>query len=88
MVRRLATGCLGSGASTRGRRPLSFNVPTAVLREPGCHRVELLVSERFQSPGPSNTGREPVVAGDLGTATWWIATQATEGDAVDMTGCP
>jgi hypothetical protein len=72
-------------SAQRGRRPLSFNVPTAALREPGCHRVELLVSERFQSGA---SGREPVVAGDLGTATWWVATQATEGEPVDMTGCP
>jgi hypothetical protein len=28
------------------------------------------------------------VEGDLGTATWWVSTQATEGDSVDMTGCP
>jgi hypothetical protein len=79
---------LGVTASNRGRRPFSFSVPTAALREPGCHRVELLVSERFRPASADDTGREPVVAGDLGTATWWVATQATEGESVDMTGCP
>lgn len=75
--------------SNRGQRPLSFSVPTSFLREPGCHRVELLVSERFQSPSaPLLTGREPVEPGDLGHATWWVATQRSEGEAVDMTGCP
>gem|GEM_PF-2482071 len=75
--------------SNRGQRPLSFSVPTSFLREPGCHRVELLVSARFQSPNPPLlTGREPLEAGDLGHATWWVATQRSEGEAVDMTGCP
>ena len=74
--------------SNRGQRSLSFNVPTSFLREPGCHRVELLVSGRFQSPGSLTTGREPIEAGDIGSATWWVATQRSEGEAVDMTGCP
>ena len=74
--------------ASRGQRSLSFNVPTSFLREPGCHRVELLVSGRFQTPGALTTGREPIEAGDLGTATWWVATQGGEGEAVDMTGCP
>jgi hypothetical protein len=75
--------------SGRGQRALSFSVPTSFLREAGCHRVELLVSGRFQTPNPPlATGREPLEAGDLGTATWWVATQRGEGEAVDMTACP
>lgn len=77
-----------SGAADRRRRPLSFDVPIRSLREPGCHRIELLVSQRFQPRTSDTTGREPLVTGDLGTATWWVATQASEGDPVDMTGCP
>jgi len=77
------------GASDRRRRvfPLQVPVVASVLREPGCHRVELLVSERFRVEDGVQT-RDPLTEGDLGTAVWWVATQATEGDAVDMTGCP
>lgn len=71
----------------RRSRPVTLPVPVGAVREPGCHRIELLVSERFQSPSAEATGREPLAEGDLGTAVWWVATQATEGDAVDMTGC-
>ena len=74
--------------SNRRERRLSIDVPIRALREPGCHRIELLVSERFQSRTADATGREPLVEGDLGTGTWWVATQATAGDEVDMTGCP
>ncbi len=77
------------GASDRRRRLQRIQVPVRneALSRPGCHRVELLVSERFRNEDGVPT-REPLVPGDLATATWWVATQATEGDPVDMTGCP
>ncbi|MFN9809001.1 MAG: hypothetical protein ACK6CU_05125 [Deltaproteobacteria bacterium] len=77
------------GASDRRLRALPVQVPVRgeALSRAGCHRVELLVSQRFRIEDGVPT-REPIVAGDLGTATWWVATQASEGDAVDMTGCP
>lgn len=80
---------VAQGASDRRSRvfPLQVPVVSSVLREPGCHRVELLVSERFRVVDGVQT-REPLTEGDLGTGVWWVATQATEGDAVDMTGCP
>ncbi len=65
----------------RTRRPLSFTVPPGLVQDEGCHRVEMLVSGNFR-----RVGREPLNAGDIGTATWWIAT--TSGDVVDMRGCP
>ena len=78
-----------TSASDRRLRTLPVQVPVvgAALSRAGCHRVELLVSQRFRIEDGVPT-REPIVDGDLGTATWWVATQATEGDAVDMTGCP
>lgn len=66
---------------------LLIPVRDSLLREPGCHRIEVLMAERFRIEDGVPT-RDPIVSGDLGTATWWVATQATEGDAVDMTGCP
>ncbi|MCS6857108.1 MAG: hypothetical protein NZM37_05305 [Sandaracinaceae bacterium] len=80
---------VSAGAQDRRVRPLRVQVPLRgeVLSRPGCHRIELLVSQRFRLVDgiPS---REPVMSGDIGTATWWVATQAREGDPVDMTGCP
>lgn len=77
------------GASDRRRRVQRIQVPVRneALGRPGCHRIELLVSERFRNEDGIPT-REPLVSGDLAAATWWVATRATEGDAVDMTGCP
>lgn len=78
-----------SSASDRRLRSLPVQVPVRgeALSRAGCHRVELLVSQRFRIEEGVPT-REPIATGDLGSATWWVATQATEGDAVDMTGCP
>lgn len=78
-----------SGSVDRRRRAQRVQVPVRneALSRPGCHRVEILVSERFRNEEGLPT-REPLVSGDLASATWWVATQATEGDAVDMTGCP
>lgn len=56
---------------------------TDVLSRPGCHKIEMLVSERFLPGRP-----EPEVEGDLGTAVWWIATRATDGETVEMWDCP
>lgn len=72
----------------RGRRALSFTVPIASVRAAACHRIELLVSSRFERAGSDTAGRDPVEDGDLGTATWWVATQATEAERVDMATCP
>ena len=76
-------------ASDRRVRSLPVQVPVLgqALSRAGCHRIEMLVSQRFSIEDGVPT-RDPIAAGDLGTATWWVATQATEGDAVDMTGCP
>ncbi|MBX7191245.1 MAG: hypothetical protein K1X94_04280 [Sandaracinaceae bacterium] len=77
------------GTSDRRRRAQRIQVPVrdGALSRPGCHRVEILVSQRFRNEDGVPT-RDPLVEGDLGTATWWVSTQATEGDSVDMTGCP
>ncbi len=78
-----------SGASDRRVRSVLVQVPVRgeALSRAGCHRVEMLVSQRFGIEDGVPT-RDPIADGDVGTATWWVATQATEGDSVDMTGCP
>lgn len=65
-------------------RTISFNTSmlTERLRGEGCHRIELLVSERFRFGSP-----EPEVEGDIGTAVWWVATCPGDPCVVDMTGC-
>lgn len=68
----------------RTRRTISIPTDDALveLRGAGCHRVEVLVSEGFRPGSPV-----PLVEGDLGTAVWWVATAAVEGDPVEMSGC-
>jgi hypothetical protein len=70
--------------NTPRARTLRVTLPTELL-SPGCHRVEVLVSERFRDP-PFQ--REPAdeEGRDLGVGVWWIA--AFEGDnPVDMREC-
>lgn len=54
------------------------------LEQPGCHRVEILVSTAFDAI------RSPELVGDLGTAVWWIETIDPDNgfDTVDMSSCP
>ncbi len=63
-------------------RPVSVTLPRVVVASPGCHRLEMFVSGGFQ-PAPRN--REPAFEGDLGSATWWVASGPSP---VDMTRCP
>jgi hypothetical protein len=63
-------------------RNVTVEVPLGQLQDPGCHRVEIFVSEQFAST------REPVEEGNLATATWWVATPAMPGSTVDMLTCP
>jgi hypothetical protein len=74
-----------SGGSRERRRVELPPLPVSLLSTPGCHRIEVLVSEQFLD-APSN--REPALDGDLGAATWWVATEPSEGGGVDMTRCP
>jgi len=52
--------------------------------DPGCHRVDMFVSEQF---GPIG---EPVRSGDLGTAVWWlgILDEANREDGITLSECP
>ncbi len=71
-------------------RSLDLRVPLmeqggleVTLRQPGCHRVEILVSSAFENV------RDVETPGDLGTAVWWVETTDPEGlDTVDMSSCP
>lgn len=64
-------------------RPFSVDVPSGLLSEPGCHRIELVVTSAFAN----DRDRTPLVPGDVDVMTWWVATRASEVSTVDMTGC-
>ena len=58
-------------------RTLRFNVDASLVP---CSRVELRVATNFQFLDP----REPVIEGDIATATWWIVEDRT----VPISLCP
>jgi hypothetical protein len=68
-------------------RSFSFVLDHSAVRDPvgggECHKVELLASGEFQFGL-----RDPVEAGDLGTAVWWVAVTSEPGATVDMSTCP
>ncbi|MBZ0116110.1 MAG: hypothetical protein IT378_05685 [Sandaracinaceae bacterium] len=64
------------------RATLSFPISVSRLAA-GCHRVELRVTRAFVG-----AGREPVERGDLGTATWWVASSNDLAPEVLMLDCP
>ena len=53
------------------------------LNQPGCHRVEILVSSAFDNV------RDVEIPGDLGTGVWWVETIDPDNgfDTVDMSSC-
>lgn len=66
----------------RTRRAVSFIIPSNRLlpeQQNGCHRVELLVSSRFQSDR-----RDPVEPGDVAIATWIVGSRINEDDDVAL----
>lgn len=65
-------------------RRVTVNLPTALFAAEGCHRIEVFVSSAFAT----GVGRAPVTPGDIGTAVWWVATDANNDGQVEMTGCP
>ncbi|MCA9583540.1 MAG: hypothetical protein KC416_17195, partial [Myxococcales bacterium] len=51
-------------------RPHSFQVPGSAFGiDPGCRRIDLLVSKQFRSPEADIL---PVEPGDIDRATWWV----------------
>lgn len=51
-------------------RPFDRPIPFTLMGAPGvCHRFELLVTTEFKN---FVEPREPVLEGDLDTATWWV----------------
>lgn len=82
-----------TGSATRGRIPpdpaidsdrrvrtLSFTLPINGLAAVACSRIELRVSGGFQFVDQ----REPVIEGDIATATWWVVQDGT----VPISSCP
>jgi hypothetical protein len=71
-----------AAGTDRTRRRLTFQFPPRLVT-PGCHRLELFVSGDFRLQT-----RDPLRAGDLGTAVWWVASQSTSSTEVNMVACP
>lgn len=63
-------------------RSTTIRVPVANLGDPGCVKIELLVSQQFLSR------RMPVDEGDVHSSVWWVALTAPDGAAIDMRDCP
>lgn len=72
-----------TGTVTRPVDAASFRVQVTALQSPGCHAVELHVSERFVDVPP-----RPEVPEDLGTGVWWVNVAETMGDEVTVDRCP
>lgn len=82
-VRVIREGTIPPGSGeTPISRPLTITLDRAIFGGTTCHRVELFVSTGFR-PAPRN--REPAEDGDLGTATWWVASGS---GTVDIGSCP
>lgn len=77
-----------SGTEERSRE---FSMPYSTLLAlgPGCHRVEWLISTRFQGGFASNS-RIPEKPGDLAQAVWWLNIRNSSTPDVDPTlrSCP
>lgn len=66
-------------------RSASFAVIRDRVRPAGeCHKLELLVSGRFEFEAGS---RNPEIPDDIAQAVWWIATTDRESPVVDARGC-
>ena len=67
-------------------RSLTLEVPVERLGEVGkCHKIELLVSSRFQG---APDFRLPETPGDIHQTIWWVAlTDNSFSDAIEM-DCP
>lgn len=62
-------------------RHFRFELPLTAVSGPPCSRIELFITGGFSSRGDL---RDPIVEGDLGTATWWVV----QDDTVLVSTCP
>lgn len=72
-----------SSLTDRVHRSLPFNVGGTLLGTGRCHSVQLLVSGQFVAGG-----QDPIEAGDIASATWWVLSQDPLAPAVEMRSCP
>ncbi|MFT5356947.1 MAG: hypothetical protein ACI9KE_004174 [Polyangiales bacterium] len=63
-------------------RSTTIRVPIGFFNAGDCLKVELLVSQEFESDT-----RMPVEMGDVHSAVWWVAVTASGGEPIDMRGC-
>lgn len=75
---------IANGSETR---TLQVTLDHAQVAEnaPACHKVEVLVSGRFDF---GTRTREPLEPGDLGVAVFWLGVKNTASDVVNMEACP
>lgn len=62
-------------------RRFRYELPITAVSATACSRVELFITGGFSARGDL---RDPVVPGDLGTATWWVVADET----VPVSSCP
>lgn len=62
-------------------RRFRYELPLTAVSATACSRVELFITGGFSARGDL---RDPVLPGDLGTATWWVVADET----VPVSSCP
>jgi hypothetical protein len=62
-------------------RRFRYELPITAVSATACSRVELFITGGFSARGDL---RDPIVPGDLGTATWWVVADET----VPVSSCP
>lgn len=55
-------------------RRFRYELPLSAVSATACSRVELFITGGFSARGEL---RDPIVEGDLGTATWWVVADGT-----------
>lgn len=71
-----------TGAATRD---VVYVVPPSALSQPGCHKIEILVSGQFKNEGRRRT---PVEDGDLAQTVWLAEVVDATNPVVEMSSCP
>ncbi len=81
------SGVLEPTADNATQRLLELDVDYNDLdnANPGCHKIELLVSAGFSDRFPQ---REPVLEGDLAQTLWWVYATNSTTPTIDFRNCP
>ena len=63
-------------------------VDVTVLSDPGCHRLDMVVSGGFQDFDVNTSPRTPIEDGDFAVASWFVRTTTVGNPTVDLDRCP